>query len=133
MALESVSTIYDLVATNPPASDPLSQADDHLRNIKTALLASFAGSDLANGYQKVGKIIIQWGSATTVSGTKAVTYPIAFPTGTLMTFASLSTSVVNAAFFANADSGTATGLNVLACNTSGVGVNVTVKWLAIGH
>lgn len=37
MALESVSRITDLVTTNPTTSDPRSEGDDHLRNIKTAV------------------------------------------------------------------------------------------------
>lgn len=132
MALESVTTVYDLVATNPTASDPVSQADDHLRNIKAALLASFAGTTGANGYQKIGRSIIQWGSVLTVAGTATATFPIAFPTGCRQTFASLSTASVNAPFFVACGSGSTTSMSVFACNTSGVGVAVTVKWLAIG-
>lgn len=42
MGLESVTYISDLVATNPVgATDPKSQGDDHLRNIKLALLNTF--------------------------------------------------------------------------------------------
>lgn len=37
MGLESVTHISDLVVTNPLGSDPKSQGDDHLRNIKVAL------------------------------------------------------------------------------------------------
>jgi len=44
MALESVTHISDLVASNPVgATDPKSEGDDHIRNIKTALLNDFAG------------------------------------------------------------------------------------------
>lgn len=43
MALETVVNIADLVKTNPTAGDPKSAGDDHLRNIKTALLNDFAG------------------------------------------------------------------------------------------
>lgn len=43
MALESVTHVGDLVATNPTATDPKQEGDDHLRNLKTALLNSFAG------------------------------------------------------------------------------------------
>jgi len=44
MALESVTHISDLVASNPVgATDPKSEGDDHIRNIKTALLTDFAG------------------------------------------------------------------------------------------
>ncbi len=42
MALESpVNYISDLVSTNPVAADPKSEGDDHIRNIKTAIKASF--------------------------------------------------------------------------------------------
>lgn len=42
MGLETVTYISDLVATNPVgAVDPKSQGDDHIRNIKSALLATF--------------------------------------------------------------------------------------------
>jgi hypothetical protein len=43
MGLETVTNIADLVATNPTSSDPKSQGDDHIRNIKSALLHDFAG------------------------------------------------------------------------------------------
>lgn len=41
MALESATYIDGLVATNPVAGDPLSAADDHLRLIKSTVLATF--------------------------------------------------------------------------------------------
>ena len=41
MALETGTYISDLVATNPSASDPKSQGDDHLKLIKFALKSSF--------------------------------------------------------------------------------------------
>ena len=42
MPVESVTYISDLVATNPVgATDPKSQGDDHIRNIKAAILATF--------------------------------------------------------------------------------------------
>lgn len=37
----NVSYIADLNVTNPPATDPLSQVDEHLRLIKTAVAQSF--------------------------------------------------------------------------------------------
>ena len=40
MGLETGTYISDLVATNPAASDPKSQGDDHLRLIKSTLLAT---------------------------------------------------------------------------------------------
>jgi microcystin-dependent protein len=41
MALETGTYISDLVATNPVGSDPIAYADDHLRLIKSSLLATF--------------------------------------------------------------------------------------------
>lgn len=44
MALETgVSFLNDLVSTNPVTTDVRSEGDDHLRNIKTALQATFPG------------------------------------------------------------------------------------------
>jgi hypothetical protein len=43
MGLETVVNIADLVITNPTGSDPKSQGDDHLRNLKIALRNDFAG------------------------------------------------------------------------------------------
>jgi hypothetical protein len=40
MPLETAAGIWDLNASNPPASDQLAQTDDHLRLIKAAILAS---------------------------------------------------------------------------------------------
>lgn len=41
MALETVTTINTLNATNPTSTDPASQGDDHIRNIKSALKTTF--------------------------------------------------------------------------------------------
>ena len=43
MALETVTNLSDLVATNPTSADPKNQGDDHIRNIKKALEEAFAG------------------------------------------------------------------------------------------
>ena len=43
MALESPTYINDLVSTNPASGDPVSQGDDHIRNLKAVLRASFPG------------------------------------------------------------------------------------------
>lgn len=43
MALETIVNIADFNKLNPTSSDPKSQGDDHIRNIKTALLNDFAG------------------------------------------------------------------------------------------
>ena len=41
MALETATYISDLVATNPAASDPTGQGDDHIRILKATLQATF--------------------------------------------------------------------------------------------
>ena len=41
MALETATYINGLVATNPASVDPLAQADDHLRLIKSTVKATF--------------------------------------------------------------------------------------------
>lgn len=43
MALEIVADIDDLVPTNPTATDPVSESDDHHRNVKIAILKNLAG------------------------------------------------------------------------------------------
>lgn len=45
MALESASYISDLVSANPPGSDTLAQADDHIRLIKGVLKTTFPNVD----------------------------------------------------------------------------------------
>jgi hypothetical protein len=47
MALEAVTHIDDLVATNPVVGDDVAQGDDHIRNLKTALLNDFPNVDAA--------------------------------------------------------------------------------------
>lgn len=44
MGLETTTTIAGLVATNPVASDPVGQADDHLRLLKNVLKTIFPGA-----------------------------------------------------------------------------------------
>lgn len=41
MAIESAAFISDLNTSNPPGSDPVGQADDHIRLIKSVLKATF--------------------------------------------------------------------------------------------
>lgn len=43
MSLETAATIDQLVITNPTSTDPLAEADDHIRMLKTALKATFPG------------------------------------------------------------------------------------------
>lgn len=41
MALETSTYINGLVATNPAATDPIAQSDDHIRLLKSTIKASF--------------------------------------------------------------------------------------------
>lgn len=75
MALESATTINQLVPANPTHTDGIGQADSHLRLIKSTLQATFpnvsgsisAGStDLSNGFVPVGGIIMWSGAVTAV-------------------------------------------------------------------
>lgn len=131
MALESpVSTIYDLVATNPVGSDPKAQGDDHIRNIKTALAASFAKSTATSGYQKVGGIIIQWGVASLFSGSPyastTVTFPIAFPTQCVYAGATSSGAGVSCAI---PGIGSLTGMTI----TNSTAATSSAWWIAVGY
>src|SRR5678809_1263608 len=45
MALETGTYISDLVTSNPPQSDSLTQAAGHLRLIKSVILNTFSGID----------------------------------------------------------------------------------------
>jgi microcystin-dependent protein len=58
LPLETATFIPDLVASNPAASDPLSNADDHMRLIKLVLKNTFPG--LAAALTKDGAIVIPW-------------------------------------------------------------------------
>jgi len=53
MGLETGTYVSDLIATNPPGTDPKSQGDDHLRLIKGVLLNTFP---LADGPYDAGRI-----------------------------------------------------------------------------
>ena len=50
MALETGNYIDDLVITNPTASDPISQGDDHLQLIKKVVKQSFPSVDCGTRY-----------------------------------------------------------------------------------
>lgn len=135
MALETpVNTIYDLVATNPTVGDPKSQGDDHFRNIKAGLLASFAGTTGGtSSYQKIGKKIIQIGTVSVVAGTATVTFPIPFPTAVEVCFSCLLTSSSTTPFIVGNDSGTTTGMHVYATTVAGAAASVSAAWVAFGY
>jgi hypothetical protein len=78
MALETVTDIDDLVITNPTSSDPKSQGDDHLRNLKIALKNAFPG--FTSSVVVVGTT---GGSANTYTMTPSTALP-AYAVGTLI-------------------------------------------------
>src|SRR5215475_3518566 len=47
MTIEAATYIADLQPTNPPATDPRGQGDDHIRLIKTVLQNTFQGATRA--------------------------------------------------------------------------------------
>jgi hypothetical protein len=49
LSLETATTLAGLVITNPTTGDQVSQADDHLRLLKTVLKAQFPGAG-SDGY-----------------------------------------------------------------------------------
>jgi hypothetical protein len=70
MALETAAYIDGLVASNPPAADPVTQADDHLRLIKAVLKNTFpnlsgpvtATAIQINSEKSTGTVVDWWGA-----------------------------------------------------------------------
>ena len=111
------------LADNTKAISPLRLAD------------AFNGSNQSlagSGYQKLpGRLIIQWGQATTASGVATVTFPVAFPTAcrslVALTTVGITVSLANTAM-------STTGATVTSNNSStGSAIGVTFNWLAIGY
>ncbi len=59
MAVESVTYISDLVNTNPDGSDPKSDGDNHIRNLKTGILNTFPNIDgaISASQAEINKLI----------------------------------------------------------------------------
>lgn len=144
MGLETATYINGLVATNPTAGDPVSQGDDHMRLLKSTILATFPNvtgavttthTDLngatkdhsASGYQKfAGGLYLQWGK-TDMGGdsSEAVLWPTAFPNACL--------TVVAMDLGGNNPIGTSaepttTGVTFTSSGTPGV-----FNWIAVGY
>jgi len=87
MALETASWVTQLVDTNPTASDPVSEGDDHLRMVKTVLKNSFPSSSttaiVPNVSGQSGKYLTNdgtdtsWGTVSAASPGFAVAMAIA--------------------------------------------------------
>lgn len=75
MAIETASYISDLNVANPPGSDPVGQADDHIRLLKSVLKSTFPNitgpvsatqAQLNYGQVPTGGVIMWSGSAASV-------------------------------------------------------------------
>ncbi len=79
MAVESATWVTQLVSTNPVASDPVGEGDDHLRMLKTVLKNSFPSTSttaiVPNMSGQTGKVLTNdgtdasWGTAGDPAGT----------------------------------------------------------------
>ncbi len=98
-----------------------------LANVNLATQMSLAASSIAaNGYLKIGTLVIQWGVSSNLSGgTQSVSFPITFPTAVFSVQASIS-------------SATAAKVSVNSIDATGFAVNsdlsgVPAYWIAIGN
>lgn len=69
MGLETPTYISDLVATNPAAGDAVSQGDDHIRNLKSAIKTTFPNINGAVGASDEDLAAMGDGYASIVLGT----------------------------------------------------------------
>ena len=87
MSLETAAWVTQLNSSNPTASDPVSEGDDHLRMVKTVLKNSFPSSSTAaivpNVSGQSGKYLTtdgtdtSWGTVSAASPGFAVAIAIA--------------------------------------------------------
>jgi len=101
----------------------------------TSTYGDFPSSIGTNGYQKLaGGLILQWGTAGTISGgaSVAITFPIAFPTAALTFVANNNLGVSNST--PTADAITSYGLSASGVTVRTFGGTVpNVMWMAIGY
>ena len=87
MSLETAAWVMQLNSSNPTATDPVSEGDDHLRMVKTVLKNSFPSSSTAaivpNVSGQSGKYLTtdgtdtSWGTVSSASPGFAVAMAIA--------------------------------------------------------
>ncbi|MGE8356396.1 MAG: gp53-like domain-containing protein, partial [Microvirgula sp.] len=115
---------------NPGAADAAQLATEVSKlGADKVPFAAFLGANQSltvNGYQRLpGGMILQWGLYSIAAATNvAITYPIAFPVGTLVAGAFLP----SAAIPVSTQAWTATGLSVYA----GSSVTTSGVWFALG-
>lgn len=73
MGLETATVISDLVSSNPASGDARSTADDHLRMIKTCLLAAGASADLEWSVDSTAAVAAEAGQGYVCTNGSAVT------------------------------------------------------------
>jgi len=102
MPLESVTYISDLNVSNPvSASDPVSQGDDHLRNIKLALRQTFPNVTGAVSATHTELNYVAGATGTTGTGNLVRSASPTF-TGTVLAAALTASGAITAASFAGA-------------------------------
>jgi len=93
-------------------------------------LVDVARSLTSNGYVRLSNgLIIQWGSVSVPAGTTTVTYPIAFPTGTLNVQITIQSAGTTDFFTPKIESTSAT--QVVLRNTDAS--TAIFNWLALGN
>jgi hypothetical protein len=133
-ALRQSSFVACAMAQIIAGQDVAATDDGNVANFVTNFLAALVtalgtvASFTNPGYLILpGGFVIQWGNATITAPAntnQALTFPLEFPTACFEVFG--SSASVNT--YAGANSGTRTGCNLFAGNTSAV-----VSWFAIGH
>lgn len=107
-------------------------------------LASFGKNHASSGYQALpGGLILQWGTdslfvSATSNATKAVTYPLAFPTAPLFRIAHMAgeTNISSVNYWgvrAENNSSSLTGFTILYINEFSSGSTIDAAWFAIGY
>ena len=121
-----------LVGSNGSTLSPLT-VGNAVSATEAVALGQFTGSFTANGYQKLPSgLIIQWGgSATSVSGDVAVTWPIPFPNALLSAVATPTVTTSGAFVGYNSQTPTGAEFSGWAANTTRAAVDTT--YIAIGY
>lgn len=136
MGLESTSTISGLNSSNPTSGDNVAQGDDHLRLIKTVLLADLVnnGTFASTGTMTLPNgVILKWSSASTNgSGLATFTYASAFPTAAWHAWTAQGSG--SYAISTAAPSTTAATATLYVSNTGvAAGAGLPVRFLVIGN
>jgi len=140
MALEDLTGpnkfVANLVPTNPTATDPISQGDNHIQGIKNVLLNTFPG--LAGSSPQVIPNILQFAAATDAgSSTGSLTFVSANNSSILFTPRSATSKLlIECNFFSNVSAAAAPASAIanygLAVNGVAIGTVESCGWSAVG-